>query len=202
MAINDVLDSFARMEEYSQYLMDVEYQFYHEDNDIKAFQLAQEAKQRGHRNPIFDYIIGFCYNNGRGVAKDKRRAGEFFKYSAEARDANGSYYDDKHSNESRVILAEDFVFSNPEFNVIDADTALTYCKLLLQVEKYHDDAILYLAKLYGRAQYGCQDTAKAQSYLTELLRHPNPSVRAKASAFQQEMQAQNKKRSFFRSLFG
>ena len=74
---DDLLQSISNGSEYARYVTDVEYEFYSADNDVEALRLAFEAKEKGHSHSLFDYVSGFCYNNGKGgVYQDKGKAGQ------------------------------------------------------------------------------------------------------------------------------
>ncbi len=202
--INDVLQSFANMEDYTHYLTEVEYQFYSADNDAEALRLSFEAKEKGHSHCLFDYVIGFCFNNGKGgISLDKRKAGQFFLSSAEARDTSGNYYNDKHADESRVILAEDLALRNNQFMAISPDKAIEYCNLLLDHERYVDDALLYLTMIYSMPAFGHQNIETAISYCDRLLKTNDPDNKRRAASIRQNLEALRPKgkKSFF-GIFG
>lgn len=200
---DDILQGFSNMDEYAKYLVDIEHEFYSADNDAEALRLAFEAKQKGYSNCLFDYVIAFCYNNGKGgLPLDKNMAGQYFKASADSRDANGHYYDDKHADESRVILAEDYALRDNQFGIIDATTAIAYCNVLMDHKRYCDDALLYLTMIYGRPQFGCYDVDKALEYCEKLLQSDDPDTRSRAISIKQALlSAKPKPRKSFFGLF-
>ena len=199
---NDILQGVATMEEYSKYITDVEYQFYSADNDAEAIRLAMEAKQKGHSNCLFDYVIGFCYNNGRGgLSLDKKTAGQFFLASAEAHDAKGDYYNDKHADESRVILAEDFAIRDNQFCILSTNKAIEYCNVLLSHERHVDDALLYLTMIYSIPKFGCQNIEKAIEYCDKLLNTTtDPNNKSRALTLRQQLERIRPKQK--KPLFG
>lgn len=201
-SLNDVLNGFANMEEYTKYLTEVEYQFYSADNDAEAVRLAFEAKKNGHSHCLFDYVIGFCYNNGRGgLPLDKKKAGQFFFASAETHDANGNYYNDKHADESRVILAEDYAIHDNQFCVLSVNKAIEYCNLLLDHNRYPDSALLYLTTIFAMPKYGCQNIEKAIEYCDRWIKvETDPNSRARAVSMRQQLEALRPKQK--KSLFG
>lgn len=204
-SLGDILQSFTNMDEYAKYIMDVEYQFYSADNDAEALRLSIEAQKKGHSHCLFDYVIGFCFNNGRGgVQVDKRRAGQYFFASAEAHDVNGNYYNDKHSDESRAILAEDYVLHDNIYGVIDVAKTIDYCNTLLSHERSVDDALLYLTFIYGQPQFGCLDIDKAIGYCNEILKSSDADHRQRAIAIRQALETSRpkQKKSLFGGLFG
>lgn len=201
MRTNDV----TGMEEYTVYLREAEYQFYSADNDAEALRLSLEAKGKGYDHCLFNYIIGFCFNNGRGgAAIDKRKAGEYFLASAEARDTRGDYYDDKHADESRAILAEDYSIRNNLFNAIDANKAIDFCNALISHNRYTEDALLYLTMIYGLPEHGCQNIEKALAYCSELLKiSSDPEMRARAASIKRNLEGLlPRKKSMFGSRWG
>lgn len=184
----DILQGFSSMDEYAKYLTDIEYEFYSADNDSEALRLALEAKQKGYSNCLFDYVIAFCYNNGKGgLPLDKNKAGHYFKTSADFRDVNGNYYNEKHADESRATLAEDFALRDNQFHVIDVTTAIDYCNALIAHERFVDDSLLYLSMIYGRAQFGCFDVDKALEYCEKLLHSDDPDTRNRAVSIKQAL---------------
>ena len=145
------------------------------DNDQEAFHLSFEAKRKGFSHCLFDYVIGFCYLYGRGgVSQNTREAGKYFRASAEKRDANGLYLVDKYADESRAILAEDFVIKNNQFGVIDLQKAIEYCETLINHNYSTDDALLYLTFIYSQPEYGLIDIDTAIKYCDQLLQSNNP----------------------------
>jgi len=193
------------MEEYTDYLMEAEYQFYSVNNDAEALRLSLKAREKGYNHCLFNYIIGFCFNNGRGGADiDKRKAGKYFLASAEARDTNGIYYDDKHADESRAILAEDYSIRNSLFNAIDANKAIEYCNVLISHNRYAEDALLYLTMIYGMPEHGCQDIEKALAYCNKLLQiSADPDSRARAASIKRNLEEYlPRKKSMFGSRWG
>ncbi len=187
-AFDDILQGFSSMDEYAKYLMDIEHQFYTADNDTEALRLAFEAKQKGYSNCLFDYVIAFCYNNGKGgLSLNKSKAGEFFKASADSRDTNGNYYNEKHADESRATLAEDFALKDNQFDVIDVSTAIDYCKALIAHDRFIDDSLLYLSMIYGRPQFGSYNVDKALECCEKLLHSTDPGTRNRAISIKQAL---------------
>lgn len=204
-SINDILNVFSNMEGSSKYITDVEYQFYSADNDAEAARLAIEAKEKGYSHCLFDYVIGFCFNNGRGgLPLDKKKAGQFFFESAETRDASGSYYNDKHANESRVILAEDYAIHDNQFCVLNTDKAIEYCIVILDHNHCPDDALLYLTMIFSMPKFGRQDIEKAIEYCDRWKNiASDPDSRARAISMRQQLEGlRPKSRKMFGGFFG
>ncbi len=197
MAPNDfqeILQEFNKKDKYTKYVMDIEYEFFSTDNNTSAVRLAMEAKQKGYSNPLFDYVIGFCYNNGQGgLPQNKKKAGEYFKNSADAKDAQGNYRNDKYADECRVILAEDFVLHDSSMNAIGLNSAIAYCSALIEHSRYEEDAYFYLVMIYGRPQFGCLNIESALNYNNVLLQSSNPDMRNKAIAMKNALESQIKK---------
>ncbi len=197
----DLLQSFSDSSEYAKYLTDVEYEFYSADNDTEALRLAIEAKEKGYSHCFFDYVIGFCYNNGKGgVYQDKRKAGQYFRVSADVRDANDNLYNDKHADESRATLVEDFVLRSNQFGVMDVTTVISYCNVLIEHERYVDDSLMYLSMIYGRPQFGCFDVDKALVYCERLSQSTDADNRNRAASMKQALLSMKPKQS--KSIFG
>lgn len=149
--LQELVDENQKMSERVQYIIEIESYFFSLDDDSKALNLAIEAINKGYSHPLFYYVVGYCYNNGKGgVTQNRAKAGAYFYKAAETRDVNGEYWFEKSANECRIILAEDYVVMN-EYQVIDRETAQTYCRLLVNDERYRDDAQSYLSKLQAPA---------------------------------------------------
>lgn len=204
-ALNDILNVFSDMEGSAKYIMDVEYQFYSADNDAEAVRLAIEAKEKGYSHCLFDYVIGFCFNNGRGgLPLDKEKAGHFFFESAETHDANGEYYNDKHADESRVILTEDYAINGNQFCVLNTNKAIEYCTILLGHNYHPDDALLYLTMIFAMPKFGCQNIEKAIKYCDKWVDvASDPDNKAKAVSMRQQLEGlRPKQKRSFGGFFG
>lgn len=197
MSINDILSAMNDMSDHTRLHEAVRYYFFQADDNETALSLAKEALQKGFSSPLYNYVVGFCYNTGNAVPMNKRLAGQYFKAAADCTDANGQLLNDKYADECRTILAEDFVYSSPEYAGLDATTVIRYCESVIRFGTYSDDAKLYLAKLYGHAQYGCYNRPVAMNYVNALLQSSDPQMRAKASALYQELTESERKRSSF-----
>lgn len=195
---------FNNMEEYTKYLMEVEYQFYSVNNDAEALRLSMEAKKAGYSHCLFDYVVGFCFNNGKGgVPVDKKKAGQFFLASAESRDANGNLYNDKHADESRAILAEDYSLRENKYGVINTEKAIEYCNILIEHRRYIDDALLYLTMIFCMPQFEYQDITRALGYCNQILQiSTNHENRARATKIKYNLESLLPKKKSMFGFFG
>lgn len=202
MGFNNILNSLNNMSDHARLHEEVRYYFFQADDNATALRLAKEALQKGFNSPLYNYVVGFCYNNGNAVPLNKRAAGQYFKAAADCTDTNGHLLNDKYADECRIILSEDFVCSTPEYVGLDVATVMKYCESNIRFGVHTEDAKFYLAKIYGRAQYGVQNKTVAMNYINALLQSSNPQMRAKASALRQELNADEaKKGSFFSRWF-
>lgn len=187
-ALEELAKSMESMNQYVEYIIKIESDFYRDD-ETNALLLAKEAKEKGHSHSMFDYVIGFCYLNGKGgVFENKDRAGKAFFLSAEEKDAKGEYVNEKHANESRAILVQDYVVHGNQFRIIDADKAIEYCSCLINYEHRLDNSLLYMAILYSRPHYGHVDKDKAIEFCNRVLStSEDQDLKQRASDLKQEV---------------
>lgn len=150
--------------DYGMTIENVRRAFFQQDDNARAFRLSKEAINNGWNYPLFGYVLGYCYNNGQGgVLVDKALAGKYYKLAAEYKDSQGRYLKDQYSDECRGILVGDYLQNPSEYKVLDLNTAISYCELLLNHASYGEAVRQILPRLRA------QSAPKKKSFLSKLF---------------------------------
>lgn len=197
---DEILGSINQELDAGRIHMEVEQAFFAKDDNKKAFELSVEALQKGYTNPLYHYVIGFCFNNGLACPMDKEQARKFFVMGAEYKNSNGVYDNNKYADECRVIISQEFVKSHAGDTCISVDDAIKYCKLLLNSERHSEDAAFYLLLIYGYNDWGHYDADQAMKYAEMLLHSENPTYTAEAQKVRAKIE-KSRKKGFFSRIF-